>query len=210
MNYDLKFIFTPVHADPNFILRVTNALAGMLNQTSRLPRIIILLLDSDFMRITVGYTMTEKAPALMISQLVVDIGKRKSQLLKKQYKETEPKFLVMKPTLRAEGYDDLRGGRNQRRIFNRSLEGIICHYDSFFTFNFHRIRPEKKHYFDETKSKLSDLGFNVFWRAINDAVRQIDTGRLHPFKELWKETQEHENNKTRPRPSMQSHRGNTH
>ena len=185
LNYDVKFIFSPVDANPNFLLRISNALVGMLNQT-RLPRIIIFLLDSDFVKITAGYSLTEWAIAKLISQTVIDIGKRKSQIDKKAYNQMEPKFLIMKPTARAEGFDDFIGGRNNRCIFNRSLEKIICKYYNFFTFNMHRIRPEKKYFFDETKTKLSDTGFKAYWRALHDVVRQIDSGRLKPFKELVK------------------------
>ena len=43
--YDIKFIFTPVDSCDNVLLRINNALAGMLNQTVKLPRIIVLMLD---------------------------------------------------------------------------------------------------------------------------------------------------------------------
>ena len=170
-NYDLKFIFTPADAQSNFILHLSNALVGMLNQITHLPRVIIVMLDSDFTRITAGYKTTEKAIGCLVSQLIVAIGKHKGQVLKKSYRSTEPKFLIMKPTPWAAGLDEFRGSHNQCRIFNRQLELVISKYDYFYTYNVHKIQPEKGEFFDYTKSNLSELGFKTYWRAVNDAVQ---------------------------------------
>ena len=123
--YDLKYIFTPVATETNFLLRILNALVGMINLTLKLPRILILMLDSNFVRITAGYGHTERAIAWLVSHFIIKIEECKSKLLKKAFRKTEPKILIMKPTLRAASYEHFRGVRNQRQIFNHSLETII-------------------------------------------------------------------------------------
>ena len=46
--YDVKYIFTLVDEERNFILRIQNAFVGYANQTVKLPRMIVLILDTDF------------------------------------------------------------------------------------------------------------------------------------------------------------------
>ena len=147
----------------------------------RLPRVLILMLDADFTKITVGYDHTKRAIAVLISNLIIEIAKRKSQLLKKAYRTTEPKILVMKPTPRAEAFEDLRGSRNQRRIFNRCLENVIAKYDNLFCYNVHKLRPKKDCYFDIAKTNFSYLGYKTYWHAMDDAVKPF---KLKPFKEI--------------------------
>ena len=65
-------------ANQNFLLRIINGFIFMLNQTVRLPRILVLLLDSDFTRLTAGYTCTEKVITCFVGNLVLAVGKLKS------------------------------------------------------------------------------------------------------------------------------------
>ena len=86
--------------------------------------------------------MTECTLGKLIGQMVIGIGTHKSQIGERASRQIEPKFLIMKPTPKPDGYEDLHGGKNQRRIFNRSLDKIACKYDDFYYYNVHQIRPE--------------------------------------------------------------------
>ena len=94
-----------------FGYRVPNM--GMLNQTTKLPRHIVFMLDSDFTSITGGYRVTEKAIAWLVGNLMINLAKRKKELHPNTFHDTEPKVLFMKPTPKPKAYDELRGGKFQ-------------------------------------------------------------------------------------------------
>ena len=185
--YDVKFIFTPSDMCGNILTRLQNALASMINQTIRLPRFIIILLDCDFMKITGDYESTKGTVRWLMSSIIQAIGKRKKWLEDFAFRETEPKFLFMKPTPKPKRLDDCGSGRFQCRIYNRSVESIICRYDNFYTYNANEIKPEKNKFFEEGSSRLSFLGHKVYWCAIEEAVRKIDHNRLLTMKEIQEE-----------------------
>ena len=76
-NYDIKFIFTPLDSHKNILVRIFNAFVAMLNQSIRLPRFLIILLDNDFAKLTGGYANTEYAIAWIMGNFTAKIGDRK-------------------------------------------------------------------------------------------------------------------------------------
>ena len=77
--------------------------------------------------------------------------------------------------------------QNLQPIFRGS---VISKYDEFFCYNVHQIRPEKDEFFVKNGSQearnntLSHFGYKMYWQALNDAIRRIDTGRLDTVKEM--------------------------
>ena len=82
--------------------------------------------------------------------------------------------------------------------FNWSVEAIISKYDSFYTYNVHKICPDNDEYFYESKSSLSDLGFCAMWRVLDDAVRKIDSKNLKNIKDMMKEDYQREKRERHP------------
>ena len=119
----MKFLFTPVDADRNILSQLYNAFSGMMSQTLKLPHIIILLLDCDFIKIMGGYSGTKGTIRWLLSNMLISIAERKVLLTSKANRKTEPKFLLMKPTPKPTRLDDYGGGRIQRRVYNRSGGG---------------------------------------------------------------------------------------
>lgn len=44
----MKYLFTPVSVLDNILVRLQSALSAELNQSVKLPRLIVLVLDRDF------------------------------------------------------------------------------------------------------------------------------------------------------------------
>ena len=186
--YDLKFIFTPVDASSNILLYIINAFIGMLNHTVHLPKHLIILLDEDFIKITAGYRMIEKTIGFIVGHNFQEISKCKKQLPDKAYRSRESKIIFGKPSPTKNDQEDVIGGRNQRRIFNRSLEVILGKYDSAYTFNADEIQLNKQEFYKSGKShhKLSPRGYKAYWHSMNEVVQRIDTNRILPLKEYIK------------------------
>ena len=183
-HYDIKFIFSPVDSECNFFLRLSNALAGYLNQVSKLPRIIVLILDVDYKKITCSYKVTEKAINVLVSAFIMDLMKRKKQLPEFAYKQSEPKLLVMKPAPKSK-IRNLDGEEcNRRHIFNRSLENILAQYESTFAYNADRLKPEKLELFEDTFIGLSKESLKLYWKDLDNIISLIDINRATPLKQI--------------------------
>ena len=96
-HYDVRFIFTPLDAECNFLLRILNAFIGYANQVPKLPHFIVIMLDVNYQKTTCNYQFTEKATGWLVSAIFLAIRNRKTQLPDFAYHSSEPKLLFIKP-----------------------------------------------------------------------------------------------------------------
>ena len=191
--YDVKFIFMPVDAERNFLLRIINALARYLNQVTRLPRILMLMLDCDFTTITGSYEVTKNAIKCIIANFVILLHKRKKTLPHFACKMNEPKIVVMKPMPKSVNRDLDCEARNKRRVFNRSVEDVLERYDNMYAFNIDQIKPEELFNFEDARFGLANQGLKKYWRELDGIIACIDYTRVLPLKDAKvKEEKEHQ------------------
>ena len=93
----------------------------------------------------------------------------------------------MKPAPRHVSVDTRADFRGKCRIFNRSVENVVCRYDDIFISNVDEIRPDSASVFDHSGSKLNNRGIKKLWIGINEVVEHIDSGRVKPFKYVYQD-----------------------
>ena len=175
----------------NILSRLYNALVDGINRYNQLPRIIVIILDDDFTKMTSNYDNTEELFGWIIGQICLLMYSRKNEMISFASRPDEPKLLMVKPLPRSESQDTKGNNpyRNLRRVFNRSVDNIISRYDETYVVNMDEIRPESFDLFDISGNKLNLKGIQKFWSGINRAVQRLDRGRMRLFKMVFREMQ---------------------
>ena len=62
----------------------------------------------------------------------------------------------------------------KRRLFNRSLESVLAHYDNTFAFNPDRIKPEIIELPEDTLIGVSKEGLKRYWRDLDGIISRTD------------------------------------
>ena len=114
--YDNYFLYHAVSNSENVMGRVINALIKGLNAHIQLPRFLIIMLDSDVISLTTGYNNTEFLIQSIIGPLVKQIQKRKLAI-----RQSQPKYLLIKPLPFANWVNAYRTNKNDRRVFGHCL-----------------------------------------------------------------------------------------
>ena len=122
--YDVKSMTTPLLNTNYVLVRLQNALANHLNNTVKLPRLLIVILDKDFIKLG-DATYSDMAVRELVSSLFTTIQERKEQLQKKCIRSSEPKFIFVKPTPKYSLIDIGDEYKNMKRSFNKTLEKNI-------------------------------------------------------------------------------------
>ena len=190
--YDMKMMINPAPTQGNILMRVYNALVRGLNRYCQLPRIIFLILDDDFTKITSNYDNAEQLFSWLVGQIFLMMFNRKGETYSFASRDLEPKLLVVKPLPRSEPQDTMGNNpfRNQRRVFSRSVENVISKYEETCVANIDEIRPKNITLLDLSGNKLNTRGISKFWSGMNKAVQKLDSGRIRPFKIIFREIQE--------------------
>ena len=81
----------------------------------------------------------------------------------------------MKPTPKHTPFDMGFKHRDLRRGFNHNLERMVKWYDDQYIVNVEAIWLDDKEFFDpQTRTSLSRKGYKEFWKAVDQAVKDID------------------------------------
>ena len=107
---------------------------------------------------------------------------------KKEYLEnncshmSEPKVLFLKPVPKfGVTYND-RNNKQLRRSFNKLLEKIICKFKYFYAYNLDNFTPSQHKLYEVVSDSLSEYGFKVYWKSVDEAIRKLDRGDLEESK----------------------------
>ena len=182
--YDMRIMTSATLNRYNILARMYNALVDGLNRFVQLPQITVIIFDHDFTAITSDYENTENLIGWLIGQMLQLINSRKTEMLSFASRPLEPKSLMIKPLPKTDHMD--KRFKNQRRIFNRSVENTIAKYDETCVTNVDDVRPENLASFDLSGNNLSLRGISKFWIGLNKAIESLDSGRMRPFQLVYK------------------------
>ena len=88
----MKMMINPAPTQGNILMRVYNALVGGLNKYCQLPRIIVLILDDDFTKITSNYDNAEQLFSWLVGQIFLMMFNRKGETYSFASRDLEPKI----------------------------------------------------------------------------------------------------------------------
>ena len=89
----------------------------------------------------------------------------------------------IKPTPRKVQADPNFVHRNLHRDFNHNVERVVNWYENHFSINIETIRPEEKEFYEiSSRSTLSRKGYKELWKAIDQALKDIDKGVAQSLK----------------------------
>ena len=172
-NYDIRYIHSLVMFHRNVLVRVRESFAAMINKTIKLPGLVVILIDCDFVKFR-GETQDsfEVTLAWLTSELFICMQARKGQIPDRCYRGSEPKFIFVKPVAKYNlmDVDDI----NQMRR-RRALEIYTKRLKYFFTVNIEKIVPNDTSYFEILTGSLSVKGYEVFWKEVDEMIRKVDT-----------------------------------
>ena len=133
--YDIHILYTPRIVSSNNLARIMNALMNQINGNMHLPKAIIVFLGGDFEAITGSHKSTDATVGWLFGSIITAIEDRKATLLDNAYRKTEPKIIMIKPTPKFVCLDGKDEHKNLHRVFNRSTESVLAHYDFTYIFN---------------------------------------------------------------------------
>ena len=164
--YDIKFLTSPLTTSGNILIHLQTVLADHLNKTTKLPRLLIVLLDKDFIHLG-DATHSDVVIRSLVSSLFTSIQIRKEQLDRNAKRSSEPKFIFVKPTPKYNLINIDEDHRNMKWAFNRGLEKTIHKYEEIFTANIDAIIPSDGSFYEKaTGGGLSIKGYKLYWMSL--------------------------------------------
>ena len=92
---------------------------------------------------------------------------RKQQLPKRATRRSELKIVQLKPTPVYQLLDITNRSRDQRRIFNRTLEKLVKRYENQCLLNIENVYPNNAKCYKFHTGFLSKRGFDEFWKSVD-------------------------------------------
>ena len=118
-NYDVRYLYMPASLNRDFSVRIFDTLVATLNSYNKLPRAIIVLIESDFKNMGETTESFDISISWLLANFYRAIALKKVKLKSKCFCTCEPKFLFLTPFPTASSYD-INGKDSQLRCwFNR-------------------------------------------------------------------------------------------
>ena len=158
------------HLDTNLISRIRNVLVSALNKHSKLPKLVVIVLDNDMIKFVDHEKYGASIALGKIMDVVVEsldsvIKTRKDQIAKNAYRDQEPHFIWMGAPIHQDFND------NSLRVkFNTCMESIIKQFK-----NMSFLMPRKGWEIDNHKIVKNESftvdGSKMYWKAVECAIK---------------------------------------
>ena len=164
------FMMSPLCNDPP-IARLRNCLVQGLDGIKRVPKLIILFLDEEILKMT-HYT-GDRALKWLFHEFYCCISATKDTLPSKCLTKREPHIITIKPLPIPDSNDPNQHHLQEKRKVNKILEKTIRSYNNCSTLNCNTILSTDTNYF-QSNGKLTPQGHKAFRAYINYALQNRD------------------------------------
>ena len=154
--------------------RLRNSLVKAINERDKLPKLIIVLLDNEWL----GYVdIIDRSLKWFIAKLDRYIRTRKEMLPSRCLKDDQPYFIIVKQTPIRNWLDPARIYRDDWRDINTALESTLANYHNFLAINLNAILPTDDAYFT-ARADLTARGQSVYWDYLNTKIRDLEANNM--------------------------------
>ena len=156
---------------------LVNALIEALNESTYLPKYIIVIPDWDILRFIKHYdsgitVMTGKIINWLTNQMIRAVDTRRDDLMRAHHGAVapgEPKFVWVKMFNQVNALGDIFVVCN---CYNRAMEDIIAAKKAHFTIDVNNALQDAVYF--TRLNELNDDGKHRFWLEVNDKLQQLD------------------------------------
>ena len=167
-NFDITaFMASPLCSD-SVITRMRNALVEGLNNKKKSPKLILLVLDEDIIKIT--HLVGENPLMWLFSEVARAINSKKDMLPSRCITAGQPEIIGLKPIPIPARLDPREHHKEDKRAVHKIVDKIFRGSQTFDAMNITSILPTDLIYYEDS-GDLTVRGHVAYWTYVNYAIQ---------------------------------------
>ena len=140
-----------------------------LNTNDKMPKLIILVLDKDFIQ---DAFVAERVSRWLCSEIRRNLLARMDHLSNKTKPADMPTVVLVKPLPKPVWLDEKEICKTDCRHVMKKMDKVATDFKDFYTIHIDAIKPGDYNYFS-TNSKPNTVGYEEFWRSLSKDIKSL-------------------------------------